>query len=426
MTSTKLVIESAWERPALAESDGASALMIRLVAPGFPLQGARKPIDLSFVLDRSGSMDGRPLELAKQAVSQAAGMLDQRDRAALVVFDDRVDVLHHLSNMDGRQRSEMRRTLTHVNAGGSTDLCGGWLAGCRELARHPASGERGRVQRAVVLTDGLANHGETSVGAICGHATELRRRGVTTTALGMGYSFDEQLLSSMAEAGGGNFAYVASEAKLAGTFERELNRLTAITTTCVNVSIQLPRGLRGRLLSPFPVERAGRRFDVAIDDLAAADEVAIVFEITSRDVAIGARLPVEISVRWTDAATGLRHTEDAEVAPLLVVDERVLAAIPRSDAVTIELAKQRAAADQRRAMDLDRAGRFAESRHVLQKAADELLQAPDSADILLLRTEAQAYAGADASTPLTEHTRKQAVHNSVARSRRRQPIGGEM
>src|SRR4051812_1394615 len=53
----------------------------------------RPPLNLAFVVDRSGSMSGGALDLARQGVEHALRLLDARDRVALVVYDDIVDVL---------------------------------------------------------------------------------------------------------------------------------------------------------------------------------------------------------------------------------------------------------------------------------------------------------------------------------------------
>lgn len=325
MTATQLHISTEWERPALTERDGSATLMIRIVAPTQPNAGSRPPLDLAFVIDRSGSMSGHPIELARQAVSHAAGMLDGRDRAALVVYDDQVDLMHPLSKMTSRARNELRLALARVVSRGSTNLCAGWLTGCRELTRHETPLGGVRVRRAILLTDGLANQGETSPHAICEHASALRQRGITTTTLGMGDHFDDALLAGMAEAGGGNYVYIESAAQLPRTFERELGRLTTITATRLNLRLRLPDGLHGELLNPFPVARQGHRFDVAVDDLSSGDEVVLIFEVTGRELIRSARLPIEASLRWTDPLTPQRATEQIAVPLLEVVEQRIYA-----------------------------------------------------------------------------------------------------
>ena len=250
----------------------------------------------------------------------------------------------------------------------------------------------------------------------------LRRSGITTTTLGLGHNFDEQLLSAMAEAGGGNFTYIESASQLARTFERELDRLTAITATRLNLRIRFPDGLHGTLLNPFPVERTGKQFDVAIDDLSSGDEVVLVFDITGRNLlrrgSPELRALDAVDRSGISASGGPPRRRSARSGGRR---SRPCASMPRSDEVATHAAMLRAAANQRRAMELDRSGRFSESRTLLRQAYDGLMNAPDTEEVLHLRDEAMTYAAHDAAAPLTEHTRKQAVQNSVSRSRRRQP-----
>src|SRR5690606_16078104 len=95
-----------------------------------------------------------------------------------------------------------------VEARGSTNLSGGWLTACQQLAAGARSNGTVRVQRSLLPTDGLANEGITNPRELVTHATELRKRGIDTTTIGVGRHFDEMLLSGLAEAGGGAFEYI--------------------------------------------------------------------------------------------------------------------------------------------------------------------------------------------------------------------------
>jgi hypothetical protein len=178
--------------------------------------------------------------------------------------------------------------------------------------------------------------------------------------------------------------------------------------------------LHGALISPFPVEREGHRFDIAIDDLSANDEVVLIFDVTGRDLLCDSRLPLELSVRWTDPDRNERTTDDTPVPALMVLDESAYERTPLDEEVAAQAAMQKAAGNQRRAMDLDRSGRFAESRKLMHETFDMLMNAPESLDVLRLRDETRAYADHDAAAAMPEHTRKQAVHNAYSRARRRQ------
>lgn len=426
MNSNRLQMSTIWERPALPAGNGETTLMIRLIAPlsQSPSATTRSAVDLAFVIDRSGSMDGQPIELAKQAVSQAVGLLDHRDRAALVVYDDAIDVLFPLATTDSSGRARLRHTLTQVDARGSTNLCDGWLTGCRELAKHAGAHlEQERIRRAILLTDGLANAGETSLDVICHHATELRRRGISTTTLGMGQQFDERLLSGMAEAGGGNFVYLESATQLSQTFERELGRLTATIASQIELTLEFPDGLRGKLLNRFPVERKGRRFEIALDDLVPGDEVVLVFAITSHKLNAGNQMPLELTLNWTDPISGVRHHDHSPLLALDIIDAQIYSAMPGNDEVTAQAAILRAAANQHRAMELDREGRFAESRAMHNAAFDLLQSAPLETDDVHLLDEARDYAAQDVTIAFSEHDRKFATAASFQRARRRRTAG---
>jgi Ca-activated chloride channel family protein len=75
------------------------------------------------------------------------------------------------------------RRIEQVDSRGCTDLSGGWLTGCREIADH-LDGEQ--LARCLLLTDGLANRGIVDHDELARHATELRARGIVTSTFGIG------------------------------------------------------------------------------------------------------------------------------------------------------------------------------------------------------------------------------------------------
>jgi Ca-activated chloride channel family protein len=58
------------------------------------------PLDLAIVLDRSGSMEGRALVSAKDAVCRLIDGLRKHDRLALIAYDDEVEVVFPRSRID--------------------------------------------------------------------------------------------------------------------------------------------------------------------------------------------------------------------------------------------------------------------------------------------------------------------------------------
>lgn len=195
----------------------------------------RRPVNVALVLDRSGSMAGRPLELAKKGAALALDLLREGDRFAIVAYDDRVKVVHTSSAATARALEDARWRLDAVTSGGSTDLHGGWLEGCEEVARGLAPEVE---SRCLLLTDGLANHGVTDPWEIARRAAELRARGIATSTFGLGDGFDEVLLQKMAEAGGGNAYWVRDPEQVGPAMESELGDSLEVVARDVAIVVE--------------------------------------------------------------------------------------------------------------------------------------------------------------------------------------------
>jgi Ca-activated chloride channel family protein len=422
-SENNLAITTAWERAVVSAGGGEAFLLIRLAATKSSDQTRRAPIDVAFVVDRSGSMEGEKIRLAKDAVDAAIRHLTDDDRAALVIYDTEIDTLQRLQPATPRVKSSIRLTLNGVDARGGTNLCGGWLTGCQELSNDlPTPGTNGndqlRIRRSLLLTDGLANAGITDPGELTRHATELRKRGVSTTALGVGLDFDEELLSSLAEAGGGNFQFIEHAAQLREFFEKELGELLTIAAAGLTISLTLPHGVRARLLNSYPVERTGKRIDVSLGELPAGDEVNLIFALTVAPAAVDTSHQISVDAAWADPIADVRRSISMFLPALLVDDPKEVERTPIDETVRELVLLQRAAADQREAIRLDRAGRHVESRAHLKQVAQYLSAAPASVDIQARLHGIQGLAEYDENTAYGEAIRKQAIHEAHRDSRR--------
>ena len=122
-----LTVSARWEKPLVPATGGEAILLVRLTAaPSERDRPTRRaPIDVAFVLDRSGSMAGERLALAKEAVDVAVALLRDEDRAALVVYDHAAETLQRLDRATSRTKTALRLPLHGVDAGGATDLGSG-------------------------------------------------------------------------------------------------------------------------------------------------------------------------------------------------------------------------------------------------------------------------------------------------------------
>jgi Ca-activated chloride channel family protein len=190
----------------------------------------RAPINVALVLDRSGSMSGTPLEAAKEAAGRFASFLTPQDRLSVVVFDDGVDTIFGPAPGGDPSAAE---AISRVFPGGSTNLSGGWLKGRTLVEKAKVEG----TNRVVLLTDGQANVGVVEPAKLVGLAQRAQSRSVSTTCVGFGANFNEDLLEQMARAGGGNYWYVEADDQMAGIFEGEIEGLVALAAQNVDIEV---------------------------------------------------------------------------------------------------------------------------------------------------------------------------------------------
>ena len=162
-------------------------------------------------------------------------MLKASDRFSVVCYDEQIDVVVPSTLATGEAVRNAISQVRQLQARGSTDLGGGWLKGCEELAQHAKDGQ---VARCLLLSDGLANHGITDRGQLARHAEELRARGITTSTIGLGADFDEVMLEGMARAGAGHFYYVETPVQIADCLTGEVGEALEIVARDVTVSVQ--------------------------------------------------------------------------------------------------------------------------------------------------------------------------------------------
>lgn len=264
---------------------------VEVTAPEAAAAAKRPSLTLSLVLDRSGSMGGEKFALARQAAVAAIRALRPGDRFSVVLYDNRVDVLQPTVEVSPATVAAAVERLERVRERGNTDLCGGWLAGCEQVAAGLGPDRLGRV---LVLSDGLANEGVTDTAAIVERASGLRVRGVTTSTFGIGFDYDERLLAGMAEAGGGNFRFVATAAEIPGFVADEVAEALDVTLPEAEIAVSGAGGLVVECPNGYPVRQVDEEWRVAIGSLVSGQSFSLLldlrFPVTSEGESCAVRL----------------------------------------------------------------------------------------------------------------------------------------
>ena len=204
----------------------------------------RQPVALAMVIDRSGSMAGAKLQAACAAAQQLVRQLTPADRISVISFDSEVRTVVPLSPPS----EEAITRIGRIRSGGQTALFDGWrrhgvAAAGEDLQHHQ--------KRVLLLTDGQANVGLRRL-----QRWPLGRNSpggaISTSCIGLGEDYEERLLLSMAEAGGGNLVHLTAPQQLEAIFQAELEGLSLTLGRDLRLRVGLAQGVAlERLYNPI-------------------------------------------------------------------------------------------------------------------------------------------------------------------------------
>ncbi len=241
-------------------------LLARITPPSSKPPEDLPPLDLALVIDASGSMDGAPLDAAKQAAAVISQELDPSTRLTIVSFADDVVVHADSLTLDDAGRQAALRAVAAVHCRGTTDLHGGWQTGCTLLAEDEGCAA-GRRRQVIVLSDGCANRGVVEPEQLALEARRMLDRGVTTSCVGVGDHYSPTQLSALAEHGGGACHDAEDPREIVEILLGEVRSLSDVVAEDVELVVTVPNGVRAAELSGLPSVFDGERLTVKVGAL---------------------------------------------------------------------------------------------------------------------------------------------------------------
>lgn len=351
------------------QANNEQTAFLRVALTGFELGSdvKRPPLNVALVLDQSSSMGGEKIERAKEAAILAVSKLSPNDVVSVITYDSTVRVL--VPATQAADKNRLYEAIQSIRANGSTALFAGTSKGADEVSRFLS---HERVNRVVLLSDGMANVGPDSPKELGDLGKALAKKGMSVSTIGLGLGYNEDLMTQLANYSDGNHDFVKNSADLARVFDREFGDAMSVVAQDVNIEIICDKGITPIRIIGRDGTIIGNRVTTRLNQLYSAQENYVILEVnvpasrhdSQRDVAA-------VNISYNNMATKQSEKANDLVAVRFSNNsERVKKAI---DKVAYEAAVEQVANEQtQRAVDLRDEGKVEQAKEVLVSNASFL------------------------------------------------------
>ncbi|MFE7461469.1 von Willebrand factor type A domain-containing protein [Streptomyces sp. NPDC057554] len=295
-------------------ASGWSLLRVGLATKVAPPSSERPPAALTFVVDISGSMSapGR-LELAKKSLALLTDELRDDDSVSLVTFSDEAETRLPMTRVQGN-RNKIREAVEEMRTARSTNVEAGITRGYEESVKGHRKGVTNRV---VLLSDALANTGDTSADNILERIDSARREyGITLFGVGVGSEYGDAFMERLTNRGDGHTTYVGDEEQARKVFVDQLPAHLELRARDAKAQVAFDRKTvkQFRLIGYENRKVADEDFrDDSVDggEVGPGHTVTALYAVRLREGASGE--VARATVRWLDPKTREPHEKSGSV-----------------------------------------------------------------------------------------------------------------
>ncbi len=332
-------------------------------------ENPRRDLNLSLVIDRSGSMAGSALFHALKAAESVVEQLSATDTLSVVVYDDHVKTV--IPPQPVSDQAALTQAIGNVTVGGLTNLSGGWLQGCEYVKKGL---DPQKINRVLLLTDGHANVGICEPQVLTTTAQQKAEEGIITTTLGFAQRFNEDLLIGMARASKGNFYFIQSIDEAAEVFAIELDSLRAVVGQNLKVRVELADGVtlsEPLSLADLEENKQGQTL-LSLGEIYEGEDKLLGLSLHLAPNQLGEmpimRLHYSADVIQDNVIQTITGTTEV-VAPVGTVEE---AALETSSETILEISRLKIAKAKENALDLAEQGQHQQGEQILLTLIQEL------------------------------------------------------
>ncbi|MDO5554966.1 MAG: VWA domain-containing protein [Planctomycetia bacterium] len=345
-------------------TDERQNIFVKVGVTGFEIKAAEKrtPLNVAIVLDRSGSMNGSKIRQAKEAARCVVEQLNENDVLSLILYSDEAEVTVPATKVT--DRNAILAKIDAIEAGGMTALFDGTTQGIAEVKKFY---DKERVNRVILLSDGLANVGPSGTGELKELGTKSGSDGIAVTTFGLGESYNEDLMLALAAASDGNHVFITNDSNMPEVFNAEFKFAAQVVAQDVQGTFIPGEEIKVLRCLNRDIDRDDNQITFRWNQLYSAHERYVILEVevpassASQERTLGtARISYRNMVsRVTD--------ELSSVAKVRFSDSREECERSVDKEVTQDAALMLANLENARALSLRDAGKVTEAKEVLEK-----------------------------------------------------------
>jgi Ca-activated chloride channel homolog len=285
---------------------------LKIGLKGFDLleESDRAPVNMAIVLDRSGSMAGEKIARAREAAIMAIGLLRPMDIVSVVTYDSVVNVVVPATRVSDKQ--SIYRKISAIRNGGNTALFAGVSKGASEVRKFF---DKTRVNRVILLSDGLANVGPSTPSELGQLGASLGKEGISVTTIGLGLGYNEDLMTQLAGMSDGHHAFVQNSSDLNRIFAAEFNTALTVVANQFNIIIRCADSIRPIRVLGRQAQIIGQEVHINLNQLSSNQEKYVMLEVEVPPGVAGKKMDLaSVDVSYLDLKTRKRDSLQESVS----------------------------------------------------------------------------------------------------------------
>ena len=289
-----VAMDTRWGNAEISRSQREAVLQIGFTTAEVNERTDLRPLNLVFVIDKSGSMAADDkMSRVKDGLQTMLGHLRADDVVSIVTFDTSASVLYPASRIgDG---AGLRYAINCLAPDGGTNLHSGLMLGYAEARKHFRAGATNRV---ILLTDGIANVGVVDPSRIAADSSECNVRGIDLSTIGVGLELNNDLLRTLARSGRGLYHFISDYKDINKVFVNEVQSLMSSVAKRVEVRIDFGPGLQLDKIYGYKPVYGGGSATVTMDDMNNGLTQVVMAKFRAGDVK--SALPVKVRLSYFD------------------------------------------------------------------------------------------------------------------------------